>query len=42
MTEYAITLDLRVGEELVVVENVPATVCESVSKKATFVPSGGP
>ncbi len=29
MVECKITLDLRIGEELVVIEEVPATVCEN-------------
>ncbi len=29
MTNRSITLDLRVGEELIVIEEVPATVCEN-------------
>ncbi len=29
MTERRIALDLRVGEELIVVEAVPATICEN-------------
>ena len=37
MTERRITLDLRLGEELVVVEGVPATVCENCGERV-FTP----
>lgn len=33
MTERSITLDLRMGEELVVIEGVPATVCENCGEQ---------
>jgi YgiT-type zinc finger domain-containing protein len=33
MLERSVTLDLRVGEELVVIEDVPATVCENCGEQ---------
>jgi YgiT-type zinc finger domain-containing protein len=33
MTEHGVTLDLRLGEELVVIEGVPATVCENCGEQ---------
>jgi YgiT-type zinc finger domain-containing protein len=33
MTERNVTLDLRLGEELVVIENVPAMVCENCGEQ---------
>ena len=37
MTERCIALDLRVGEELIVVEEVPATICENCGEQV-FTP----
>lgn len=37
MTERRVTLDLRLGEELVVIEEVPATVCENCGEQV-FTP----
>lgn len=37
MTDRSITLDLRVGEELIVIEEVPATVCEHCGEQV-FTP----
>lgn len=37
MTERRIALDLRVGEELIVVEEVPATICENCGEQV-FTP----
>ena len=37
MVERKITLDLRIGEDLVVIEEVPATVCENCGERV-FTP----
>ena len=37
MVERNVTLDLRLGEELVVIEKVPATVCENCGEQV-FTP----
>jgi YgiT-type zinc finger domain-containing protein len=37
MVERNVTLDLRVGKELVVIEDVPATVCENCGERV-FTP----
>jgi YgiT-type zinc finger domain-containing protein len=37
MTERRIALDLRVGEELIVVEEAPATICENCGEQV-FTP----
>ena len=37
MVERTVTLDLRVGEDLVVIEEVPATVCEHCGERV-FTP----
>lgn len=37
MMERRVTLDLRLGEELVVIEDVPATVCENCGEQV-FTP----
>jgi YgiT-type zinc finger domain-containing protein len=37
MVERTVTLDLRVGEDLVVIEEVPATVCENCGERV-FTP----
>lgn len=37
MLERSVTLDLRLGEELVVIEDVPATVCENCGEQV-FTP----
>jgi YgiT-type zinc finger domain-containing protein len=37
MTERSVTLDLRLGEELVVIEDVPAMVCENCGEQV-FTP----
>ena len=37
MVERKITLDLRIGEDLVVIEEVPATVCENCGEQV-FTP----
>jgi len=37
MVEQNVTLDLRIGEDLVVIEEVPATVCENCDERV-FTP----
>ena len=37
MVERKVTLDLRIGEDLVVIEEVPATVCENCGEQV-FTP----
>ena len=37
MVERKVTLDLRIGEELVIIEEVPATVCENCGEQV-FTP----
>ena len=37
MVDRKITLDLRIGEDLVVIEDVPATVCENCGERV-FTP----
>ena len=37
MVQRNITLDLRTGEELLIIEDVPATVCENCGEKV-FTP----
>jgi YgiT-type zinc finger domain-containing protein len=37
MVERKITLDLRIGEDLVIIEEVPATVCENCGEQV-FTP----
>ena len=37
MVERRVTLDLRIGEELVIIEEVPATVCENCGEQV-FTP----
>ena len=37
MVERKVTLDLRIGEDLVVIEEVPATVCENCGERV-FTP----
>jgi YgiT-type zinc finger domain-containing protein len=38
MVERNVTLDLRIGEDLVVIEEVPATVCENCGERV-FTPA---
>ena len=33
MVERTVTLDLRIGEDLVVIEEVPATVCKNCGER---------
>jgi YgiT-type zinc finger domain-containing protein len=37
MVERTVTLDLRIGEDLVVIEEVPGTVCENCGERV-FTP----
>ena len=37
MVDRRVTLDLRIGEELVIIEEVPATVCENCGEQV-FTP----
>jgi YgiT-type zinc finger domain-containing protein len=37
MVERKVTLDLRIGEDLVIIEEVPATVCENCGEQV-FTP----
>ena len=37
MVERTVTLDFRIGEDLVVIEEVPATVCENCGERV-FTP----